>query len=154
MISPSYLIKKVDMLIMNKNKGFTLIELLVVMAIIGILATVAVTSYTGATLKARRSEAYSNLTSLRLLEEQRFAENATYTNNFGDMPGWNPAAGSYTYALAIGVQLPAPPAAVTVPYNFTTVANANCFIATATGNAGSSVAGDVFAIDCNNNRNF
>lgn len=142
------------MIIMNKNKGFTLIELLVVMAIIGILASVAVTSYIGSTLKARRSEAYSNLNSLRLLEEQRFAENAAYTNNFGDMPGWNPAAGSYTYALAVGVQLPAPPAVVTVPYDGATVANANCFIATATGIAGTSVANDVFTIDCINNKNF
>ena len=136
---------------MNKNKGFTLIELLVVMAIIGILATVAVTSYTGATLKARRSEAYSNLNSLRLLEEQRFAENAAYTNVFGDMPGWNPMAGSYTYALAVGVELTAP---VAVPYDAVTAAEPNCFIATATGIAGTSVAGDVFAIDCDNRKNF
>jgi len=152
MTSPSYLIKKRDILIMNKNKGFTLIELLVVMAIIGILATVAVTSYTGATLKARRSEAYSNLNSLRLLEEQRFAENAAYTNDFDDLPGWNPVAGSYTYALAVGVELPAPP--VAVPYDGATAAEPNCFIATATGIAGTSVAGDVFAIDCDNNKNF
>jgi prepilin-type N-terminal cleavage/methylation domain-containing protein len=140
---------------MTKNhNGFTLVELLVVMAIIGILASVAVTSYIGSTLKARRSEAYSNLSSLRLLEEQRFAENAAYTNVFGDMPGWNPAAGSYTYALAVGVQLPAPPAAVAVPYDGATAVNANCFIATATGIAGTSVANDVFTIDCNNNKNF
>jgi prepilin-type N-terminal cleavage/methylation domain-containing protein len=155
MISPSYLIKKVNMLIMNKNKGFTLIELLVVMAIIGILATVAVTSYVGSTLKARRAEAYSNLNSLRLLEEQRFAENAAYTAVLGNLTGFQPGAGTnYTYALAVGVALPAPPAAVAVPYNAATVANANCFIATATGNAGTRVAGDVFAIDCNNNRNY
>lgn len=141
------------MLIINKNKGFTLVELLVVMAIIGILSTVAVTSYIGSTLKARRSEAYSNLTSLRLLEEQRFAENAAYTNNFGDLPGWNPVAGAnYTYALAVGVELPAPP--VAVPYDAATAAEPNCFIATATGIAGTSVENDVFAIDCNNNKNF
>lgn len=29
-----------------------------------------------------------------------------------------------------------------------------CFVAAATGVAGTRVAGDVFAIDCNNNRNF
>jgi len=29
-----------------------------------------------------------------------------------------------------------------------------CFVAIATGAAGSRVAGDVFAIDCNNVRNF
>jgi prepilin-type N-terminal cleavage/methylation domain-containing protein len=160
MISPSYLIKKMDMLIMNKNKGFTLIELLVVMAIIGILASVAVTSYIGSTLKARRSEASSNLLSLRLLEEQFFAENAQYIGimalpNLVALPGFNPGPGTnFNYAIAnnTNVQLPTP---VPVPYDGTTVAQPNnCFIVTATGIAGTSVAGDVFAIDCNNNRNF
>jgi len=61
------------------NRGFSLIELLVVVAIIGILAVVATTSYIGVTLKAARSEAYSNLENLRLLEEQFFADNGEYT---------------------------------------------------------------------------
>ncbi len=60
------------------NRGFTLIELLIVISIIGILSIVAVTSYIGVTLKAARSEAYSNLGNLRLLEEQFYAETATY----------------------------------------------------------------------------
>lgn len=137
----------------ENNKGFTLTELLVVMAIIAILGSVAVTGYIGSTLKARRSEAYSNLESLRLLEEQFFAENAIYTNNFGSLPGFQPGpATNYAYALAVNnVALPV---AVAVPYNGATVAQNNCFIATATGIAGTPVAGDVFAIDCNNNRNF
>ena len=62
---------------MNK-RGFTLIELLIVIAIIGILATTSITAYIGVTKKAARSEAYSNLGSIRLLEEQFFAENACY----------------------------------------------------------------------------
>jgi prepilin-type N-terminal cleavage/methylation domain-containing protein len=141
------------MLRMNKNKGFTLVELLVVMAIIGILGTIAVNSYIGSALKAQRSEAYANLNSLRLLEEQFFSESATYTAVLGSLTGFQPGAGAtYTYALAVDVALPAPP--VAVPYDGVTVAQPNCFIATATGNAGTRVAGDVFAVDCNNNRNF
>ncbi|MBE0428206.1 MAG: hypothetical protein IBX72_16420 [Nitrospirae bacterium] len=46
------------------------------------------------------------------------------------------------------------PGVVAGPYNGATVAQTPCFIATATGVAGTRVAGDVFAIDCNNNRNF
>ncbi len=64
------------MRIMNKQ-GFTLIELLIVIAIIGILAAVATTAYIGSMLKADRSEAYTNLNSLKLLEEQFIAENLT-----------------------------------------------------------------------------
>ena len=152
------------------NRGFTLIELLIVVAIIGILAAIAVISYTGAQLKATRTEAYTNLQNLRLLEEQYFAENAAYTPTAGtgalinnSLPGFTPGGSppgmgiNYTYSLTntVGLGLPSP---VAVPYDGKTsalpVATTPCFIATATGIAKSAVANDVFAIDCNNNRNF
>ena len=60
------------------NRGFTLIELLIVVSILGILVAISVTGYIGVTKKAARSEAYANLQSIRLLEEQFFAENACY----------------------------------------------------------------------------
>ncbi len=59
------------------KKGFTLIELLIVIAIIGVLAAVAIPAYIGQQKRAERSEASSNLESLRLLEEQFFAENGS-----------------------------------------------------------------------------
>ena len=150
------------------KRGFTLIELLIVITIIGILAAVAVTSYIGVTLKAARSEAYSNLGNLRLLEEQFFAETATYAGPAANeaaitalLPGFRPGTGlSFTYAItsvADGIGLPTA-GPVPIPYDGSTAnlpnANTPCFIATATGIAGSRVAGDVFAIDCNNIRNF
>ena len=146
-----------SILIRKNNKGFTLIELLVVMSIIAILGTVAVTSYVGVTLKAARSEAYTNLEALRLLEEQFYAENAAYAP-LASLTGFQPGPSvNFTYAITnvTGVGLPAP---VPTPYAGTTAAlvpnTTRCFIATATGIAGTRVAGDVFAIDCNNNRNF
>ena len=150
----------------DNPRGFTLIELIIVIAILGVLAAVAVTSYIGVTLKAARSEAYSNLENLRLLEEQTYAENATYAGPAANeaaiialMPGFRPGNGlSFTYAITSvvdGVGLPNP---VPIPYDGSTAnlpdANTPCFIATATGIPNSRVAGDVFAIDCNNIRNF
>jgi prepilin-type N-terminal cleavage/methylation domain-containing protein len=138
--------------IRKSNKGFTLIELLVVISIMSILGTIAVTTYIGTTLKAARSEAYSNLESLRMFNEQFFAENATYTNNIGNFPGFQPGAGAqFNYALILNQALVPP---VAIPFNGASVAQANCFIATATAIPGMRVQGDIFAIDCNNNKNF
>ena len=141
------------------KKGVTLIELIIVVAIIGILAMIAVPSYLGQQKRAARTEAYSNLQNLRLLEEQFFAENGAYTASAANvaaiqalLPGFRPGTGlSFDYAITQNVALTPP---VAVPYGGATVAQTPCFIATAAGVAGSRVAGDVFAIDCNNVRNF
>lgn len=142
---------------MNK-RGVTLIELLLVVAIIGILAMIAIPSFVGQGKKAARTEAYANLQSLRLLEEQFFAENGAYTASAANvaliqalLPGFRPGTGlSFNYAITRNVALTPP---VAVPYAGVTVVQTPCFVATATG-TGTRVAGDVFAIDCNNNRNF
>ena len=153
------------------NRAFTLIELLIVISIIGILSAVAITAYIGVTLKAARSEAYATLESVRLLEEQVFAETAAYAGPAANtaaiqllIPGFRPGVGlNFTYAITNvnGVGLPNP---VAIPYDGATAPLPNpatpCFIATATGlpntivGAPRRVPTDVFAIDCNNNRNF
>ena len=76
------------------KKGVTLIELLIVVAIMGILAMIAVPAYIGQQKSAARTEAYSNLQNLRLLEEQFFAENARYTVNLGTCAANNPGNSS------------------------------------------------------------
>jgi len=156
---------------LRNNKGFTLTELIIVIAIISILTVIAIPAYIGQQKSAARTEAYSNLQNLRLLEEQAYAENATYSGPAANeaaitalMSGFHPGTGlSFTYAItsvANGKGLPNP---APVPYDGSTAdlpnATTPCFIATATGIAGTRVCPnpancDVFAIDCNNNRNF
>lgn len=60
------------------KKGFTLTELIIVIAIISILAALSIPAYVGQQRSAARNEAFTNLESLRLLEEQFFAENGQY----------------------------------------------------------------------------
>jgi prepilin-type N-terminal cleavage/methylation domain-containing protein len=159
------------------NRGVTLMELLIVVAIIGILAMAATTAYIGIMKKAARSEAYTNLESLRLLEEQFFAENACYEPLAGGacpggnnlytgtpaiqafLPGFLPGAGlSYNYAITQNQQI-TNNTGNTVANPPTFGALTSCYVATATGIAGTRVCSDPancdeFAIDCNNNRNF
>jgi prepilin-type N-terminal cleavage/methylation domain-containing protein len=130
----------------HSNNGFTLIELLVVVVIMGILSAIAVPAYLGYTKKAYRAEATSNLQSLRLLEEQYYAENASYTpskSGLADihsvLKGFNPGADSqlkYDYAIT---------------QNFSTTGALNpCFKATATPRF--EAASLSYNIDCLNNR--
>jgi prepilin-type N-terminal cleavage/methylation domain-containing protein len=75
-----------------KNKGFTLIELMVVVAIIAFLATLAIPTFSRFFAKAKRTEAYLNLSSLYAAEKAYHAEHGTYTdvlNGPGGL-GWKP----------------------------------------------------------------
>lgn len=164
---------------MNSDKGFTLMELLIVIAIIGILAAAASTAYIGVMKKAARSEAYSNLESLRLLEEQFFAEYAEYAprapfpaviaynatigvadNGIEDaLSGFRPGTDlSYTYELRLNEQITNNMKNTTADPP-TRAALTPCFVARARGILGTRVCPvaancDEFVIDCNNIRNF
>ena len=65
--------------------GFTLLELLVVVIIVGILATVAIPSFTRAMERSRQTEATSFLDTLKTAEEAYNQENRIYTGNFADL---------------------------------------------------------------------
>ena len=58
----------------RRANGFTLIELMIVVAIIGILATVAVPSFSRYQNRARRAESFANLSSLGTAQKSYFAE--------------------------------------------------------------------------------
>jgi prepilin-type N-terminal cleavage/methylation domain-containing protein len=142
------------------KRGVTLIELIIVVAIIGILAMIAVPAYIGQQKNAARTEAYSNLQNLRLLEEQYFAENGCYYMSGGNcannpsisgvsniqafLPGFKPGgSSSLNFNYTISVYTDASSGAV-----------AGGFRATATGKTGGRVTGDTFWIDSNNAKNF
>lgn len=137
---------------MNK-KGFTLIELLIVVAIISILAAITIPGYLGMQRRAARTEAYTNLENLRLLEEQYFAENGCYYRPAGVCTN---AANMNLAAIQVFLPRFRPGTSLNYDYTLTTTgATASGFTATATGRPGTRVASDpLWTIDNNNNRNF
>lgn len=145
---------------MKGNSGITLIELIIVVTIIGLLAAIAVPSYIGQQRNAARSEAFSNLETLRLLEEQFIAENGAYTGALGSaggtvairdanlaaiqgtLPGFQPGTGTnFSYRIIPNEDI-------------TGTAQTPCFHAVATGVSGTRVVGEVFNIDCNYGKDF
>lgn len=63
---------------MKTQRGFTLVELLVVVTIVGILAAIAVPSYTAYVVRGKIPDATSNLATKRVQMEQFFQDNRTY----------------------------------------------------------------------------
>jgi prepilin-type N-terminal cleavage/methylation domain-containing protein len=138
------------------KKGVTLIELLIVIAIIGILAVIAVPAYIGQQRNAARTEAYSNLDNLRLLEEQYFAENGRYAPNpdaTWTYKGTHGTADNGIEDVLTGFR-PGAPSSLNFTYSLQSSGTGTAFTAIATGRSNTRVASDNFWIDNNNNRNF
>ncbi len=49
---------------LNKDRGFTIVELVVVMVVIGILALISVTAFSGQSARARNTKRESSITAI------------------------------------------------------------------------------------------
>jgi type IV pilus assembly protein PilE len=65
----------------KKSAGFTLIELMITVAVIGILASVALPSYTEYIKKGKRAEARAEILKADGWLERYYTENNRFTNN-------------------------------------------------------------------------
>jgi type IV pilus assembly protein PilE len=63
----------------SNQRGFSLIELVITIGILGIIAAIAVPSYTSYILRSHRTDAMRALTSLRQALERCYSQNFSYT---------------------------------------------------------------------------
>jgi type IV pilus assembly protein PilE len=106
--------------------GFTLIELMVTVAILGIVATIATTSYTSQIQKSRRTDARSALLDLAGREEKLFSTTNAYSQT-GTQLGYagfpvNIGSGTGDYSVNVVSPDPAQPVATQPNYLITATA--------------------------------
>jgi len=136
----------------SRVAGFTLIELMITVAIIGILAAVAMPSYTNYIRRGQQPEAFNELSDLRTKMEQYYQDNRSYGTSAcvdTNAPAWAASGGTSIWGLA-----PSSTNAFGFHYfSFSCALNSSGqgYTITATGGAGR-VSGDVYAIDQAGNR--
>ena len=137
------------------KKGFTLMELLIVIAIIGILISVSVASYSSAQKKGRDARRHQDLKAVQNAWEQYYADNnASY-------PGTTtPATCTAVSATYLPNGLPVDPKSgtTTIPYQSSCTSTSYCFCANLEGEANSRTdcngvvaASPFLGIDCARN---
>jgi type IV pilus assembly protein PilA len=62
----------------KRDQGFTIVELLIVIVVIGILALLVITTYSGIQAKARNSKRQTDVQSIQTQVEAFFSENGYY----------------------------------------------------------------------------
>ena len=96
------------------SKGFTLIELMVAVAVVAILGTIAMSTYTKQVQKSRRTDARSAILDLAGREEKLFSTTNAYSDKPVDL-GYGVAADVWPLTIGSGyyqvtVQVTVPPA--------------------------------------------
>lgn len=87
--------------VLQRQRGFTLVELMVAVAIIGILAAIALPSYSQYMVRSNRAAAQSYLMELSQAQAQYMADTRSYAATTSDLSLDPPGAVAAKYEVAI-----------------------------------------------------
>lgn len=122
---------------MKGQRGFTLIELMVTVAIVAILASIAIPSYSSYVTRGKITEAISKLSEGRVRLEQWFQDNRSYLN---------PAGGANVLGCTVaGDAITQFTDAKYFTYSCT-ILTQNTYVLTATGDAGQGMDGFSYTV--------
>lgn len=116
-----------------KRNGFTLIELMIVLAVIGILAAVAMPSYTSYLARGKITDAVAALADYRVKMEQYFQDNRNYGTAGAGCPVVVADSKYFTYTCLVDTATP------TVAYTATAASIA--------GSLGSATGDYTYTVD-------
>ncbi len=146
-----------------KKNGFSLIELMIVVAIIAFLAMISVPTFRRFLAKAKRAEAYVNLSSIYAAQKAYWAEHGKYTSTLNGQQGagWQPEGYSggganenfyYTYGFPGSEGVNFFTGKLNTPSSHLGSGNAggNSFVAVAAGDIMGNGNVDIISVDQNN----
>jgi len=81
----------------RRRSGFTIIEILIVVAIVGILAAIAIPSFLRYQLRARSSEAVTNIAAIAVAQKAHFAERGFYVSAALPVPAAIPGGAAVAF---------------------------------------------------------
>lgn len=81
----------------NRNKGFTIVELLIVIVVIGILALLVITTYSGIQQKARNSKRAADMSAIQTQLEAYYQQ----TGNYPSLTQMNDSAAGGFLAISL-----------------------------------------------------
>ena len=150
---------------MFKKSGFSLIELMIVISIIALLSMIAVPNFMKYLAKAKRAEAYMQLSSIYAAQKSYWAENGRMLPPLSGQGGigWRPegyaGGGSgekfyYTYGFgesSEGSNYFTGKLGTSSSYLSQSYANENGFLAIAVGDIDGDGEPDILAVDQHNN---
>lgn len=91
------------------HRGFTLIEVMITCAIVAVLASVAIPSYTRHVMRGNRAAAQQHLIDLAQREQQFLADARVYKDSVSGLNMQTPAAVSKWYTISIQTDSGPPP---------------------------------------------
>jgi type IV pilus assembly protein PilE len=130
-----------------RSQGVTLIELLIVIVIVGILGTIALSSYRSYVMRANRTEARMTLLAIQTAQEKWFVQNSQYAQDIATLVAAPPAG----LGIALSAAGVTPGGSYTISFTAATP-TAYTVQAAATGAQAYDTACPTLAIDQNATR--